>query len=280
LYEVVRATAFTRHTYRHTTMGFFEDIQAMPTEFEYSYEFYRRYYRPEYTTIVLAGDVTRDRALQLTRQYFGNWPRGKYVPTVPTEPLQTGPRVNHIDWASPTLPLVWVAFHGPAYADDQLDKAALDLLAPMAFGENSELYQKLVLEEQKVDELSPAFDDLVDPELFSVFARVKDAKHMNEVQDQILATFKKFATVAVSKERLDATRSRLRYGTALGLTSSEAIASYLAPYLALRRSPDTIDKLFVLYDRITPTDIQETAARYFRENHRTIVTLATKTADK
>jgi predicted Zn-dependent peptidase len=45
---------------------------------------------------------------------------------------------------------------------------------------------------------------------------------------------------------------RLRYGTALNLTSSEAVASFLAPYVALRRSPETIDKSFALYDRITP----------------------------
>src|SRR5579884_1686644 len=33
LHEVVRATAFRTHTYKHTTMGFVEDIQAMPGEY-------------------------------------------------------------------------------------------------------------------------------------------------------------------------------------------------------------------------------------------------------
>jgi zinc protease len=79
---------------------------------------------------------------------------------------------------------------------------------------------------------------------------------------------------------LDATRSRLRYGTALGLTSSEAVAAFLAPYLALRRSPETIDKMFALYDRITPADVQAMASRYFQDNNRTLVTLAPTTAGK
>jgi zinc protease len=173
-----------------------------------------------------------------------------------------------------------VAFHGPAYSDEKIDKAALDLLAPIAFGENSELYRKLVLEEQKVDELSPAFDDLTDPELFSVFARVKKPQDMDNVRDQILAAFAKFATELIPQARLDATRQRLRYGTALNLTSSEAVASFLAPYVALRRSPETIDKLFALYNRITPADVREMAARYFAATNRTIVTLATKTGAK
>ena len=55
LYETLRATAFHTHTYKHTTMGFLADIKAMPDEFDYSRQFFDRYYRPEYTTIIVAG---------------------------------------------------------------------------------------------------------------------------------------------------------------------------------------------------------------------------------
>ena len=56
LYEILRNTAFDRHTYKHTTMGFLKDIEDMPNQYEYSRLFFNRYYRPEYTTIVAAGD--------------------------------------------------------------------------------------------------------------------------------------------------------------------------------------------------------------------------------
>src|ERR1041384_6676224 len=36
LFEVLRNTAFTTHTYKHTTMGFIQDIEAMPKEYPYS----------------------------------------------------------------------------------------------------------------------------------------------------------------------------------------------------------------------------------------------------
>src|SRR5262245_63988921 len=58
--EVLYETAFTKHTYTHTTMGFLKDIQDMPNQYNYSRQFYDRFYRPEYTTIVLVGDVSRD----------------------------------------------------------------------------------------------------------------------------------------------------------------------------------------------------------------------------
>ena len=274
LEEKLRETAFDRHTYKHTTMGFLKDIEDMPNQYEYSLIFYQRYYRPEYTTIVLVGDVTQQQALQLSRKYFGDWKRGNYAPEVPVEPPQTAPRQAHLDWTSPTLPYLVVAFHGPAYSDEKKDKAALDLLLPIAFGENSDLYQRLVLKEQKVDLLAPSFEDLADPELFSVTARIKDAKDTADVREQVLATFKRFTSELVPQAKLDQTRSRLRYGTALSWDSSEAIASFLSAYVGLRRTPATIDKLFALYDTITPEDIRAMAAEYFQERNRTIVTLS------
>jgi zinc protease len=275
-YEVLRATAFKVHTYSHTTMGFIEDIEDFPNQYDYSLQFYGRYYRPEYTTIVVVGDVKRADALTMVKKYFGDWKRGSYVPNIPNEPDQTAPRAGHVDWPSETLPLVYVAFRGPAYSDDKKDKAALDLLAPIAFGENSDLYQKLVLQEQKLDSLSYTFEDRVDPELFLVAAKLKDVKDTDYVRQQILETYQRFAQEPVSKNRLDSTRSRLRYQFALGMNSSEAIAGALAGYIGLRRTPLTIDKLFALYDTVTPEDIRQMAAKYFVDNRRTIVTLSSK----
>jgi zinc protease len=276
LYEKLRETAFDKHTYSHTTMGFIKDIEDMPNQYDYSWQFYNRYYRPEYTTIVVVGDAKRASVLASVKKYFGDWKRGDYVPQIPSEQAQTAPREAHIDWESQTLPHIAIAFRGPAYSDEKKDKAALDLLAALAFGENSDLYQKLVLKEQKVDLLTPNFDAQMDPELFAVFVRVKDPKDVDYVKNEVLATFKRFTTELVKQDKLDATRSRLRYGFALAMDSSEAIAGGLAPYIALRRTPETIDKLYALYDTITPDDIREISSRYFVDKNRTIVTLTSK----
>jgi zinc protease len=280
LYEVLRATAYKRHTYSHTTMGFIEDIKDMPNQYDYSWDFYKRYYRPEYTTITIVGDVNRESALAQVRKYFGDWKRGNYVPKIPSEPEQTEPLTAHVPWPSETLPLIYVGFRGPAYSDEQKDKAALDLLAPIAFGDNSDLYQQLVLKKQKVESLDYSSANRTDPELFLVSARVKEEKDVDYVRQQIMETFKRFSTTPVSAAKLDATRARLRYSFALGLDSSEAIAGAMAQYVALRRTPETVDRLYALYDTITPRDIRDVAAKYFVENHRTTVTLSTDKKSK
>ena len=60
------------------------------------------------------------------------------------------------------------------------------------------------------------------------------------------------------------------------MDSSEAIAQTIAEYIALRRTPETMNKVFALADQVTPEDLREVARKYFREQNRTIVTLATK----
>jgi zinc protease len=274
LYEKLRGTAFDKHTYNHAPIGFLKDIEDMRNQYDYSLEFYRRYYRPEYTTIVLVGDVTRERATKLVKQYFGDWRRGNYTPKIPAEPEQKAPRTAHVAWPSPTLPRLAIAFRGPAYSDQEKDKAALDLLAAIAFGKNSDLYQRLLLKEQKVDLLEVSFEHRMDPELFTVFARVRELKDVDDVRDQVLATFKRHTKELVPQEKLDATRSNLRYSAALAMNSSAAIASALAPFIALRRTPETINQLFALYQRISPEEILAAASRYFVDDRRTIVTLA------
>ncbi|MBK7964406.1 MAG: insulinase family protein [Bacteroidetes bacterium] len=71
--EKMNDVAFTSHTYKHTTMGFFKDVVDMPNQYEYSMEFFKRFYRPEYTTIIVVGDVTDEKVNQLAEQYFGSW---------------------------------------------------------------------------------------------------------------------------------------------------------------------------------------------------------------
>jgi zinc protease len=57
LYEKLLNTAFDKHTYKHTTMGFFKDVVDMPNQYYYSLFFIDSFYRPEYTTIIVTGDV-------------------------------------------------------------------------------------------------------------------------------------------------------------------------------------------------------------------------------
>jgi zinc protease len=271
--EVMRDTAFDKHTYKHTTMGFLKDIQDMPNQYEYSLKFFDHYYRPEYTTIVVVGDANANAVRTIVEKYWGEWKHGSYLPDIPLEPPQNGPRERHVEWPSPTLPIVNIAFKAPAFTETTLDTAALDVLATLAFSRTSDLYQKLVVREQKVEYISAAAPRNVDAGLFEITARVKSARDLDYVREQILTTVKTFREMPVDTASLDMTRKRRRYEVALSMDNSDAIAEIVSGYAGLGRTPEGMNVLFEQYSQLTPEDVRLAGAKYLVEKGRTIVML-------
>ena len=271
--ETLNATAFKKHTYAHTTLGYLADIKDMPNQFAYSKEFFQRFYRPEYTTIIVVGDVQAEQVRALVKRDWSGWKRGTYKSPIEAEPPQNGPRTAQIDWPTPTLPINVVAFRNPAYSDTDKDFAALDLISQLGFSENSPLFKSLVFDKQQADSLQASNDNHVDPYLFTITARVKKKENMLAVQEEILSTLAGFKDSPVDSRRLDRIRRNFKYSLALSMNNSEAIARTLAYAVALRRTPETLNRTAEIYESITPEDIRDVARKYFTENNRTIVTL-------
>ena len=185
LEEAMQNTAFTRHTYKHTTIGFLEDIKDMPNQFAYSKLFFDRWYRPENSTIVVTGDVKHDELVSLVKTHYGSWARGKGSVEIPTEPPQTEPRNAHVSWAVPTLPILYLGYHMPASDPANPDIAALGAIEQAVFGETSPLYRELVLKEQKVVTLMAEASSHRDPGLFSILARVRTSADVPVVRQRI-----------------------------------------------------------------------------------------------
>ena len=262
LIEVQRENAFKAHTYRHTTMGFLKDIEDMPNQFEYSKTFFDRWYRPEYATVIVAGDVKADEVFPLVEKYWGSWKAGSYKVDVPAEPPPAGPIVAHVPWTAPTLPWVSVAFRTPAFSENSREWAALDVLSDLAFGPTSALYKSLVEEEQKVDQLGAFFPPNRDPYLMTIYARVKKAEDTPYVRDRILKTLAEARAVALPAQRVKDAKDNNRYGLLRSLDNTESIAATTARYVRYHRSFDTINELYRTYDAVTPDDILAAAKRY------------------
>ncbi|MFQ5603650.1 MAG: M16 family metallopeptidase [bacterium] len=274
LIEVQRNAAYQNHTYKHTTMGFIKDIEDMPNQYEYSLKFFDRYYRPEKVIIILAGDLDPGQTFKLVEKYWGKWQKGSYSAEIPQETEYRGPIHEHVEWESPTLPWITVAFHGPAFSETENDMAAMDVIQSLAFSSSSPLYQKLVVKEQKVDQFFPYFPDHFDPYLLTVFARVKNIADIWYVRDEILKEFAKWRTEPVSAKKLAEIKGNLKYSFAQQMDNSESIASALVGYVARTRDPETINRVYQLYDSITAEDILEKANQYYTDQRLVVTSLA------
>ncbi len=271
--ETQRESAYATHTYKHTTMGFIKDIEDMPNQYEYSKVFFNRWYRPEKTAILVAGDIDPANVFKLVEKYWGGWKRGDYIAEIPQEPPAKGTVYAHVDWPSPTLPWVTVAFHGPSYLQMK-EQAAIDTAFAIGFGETSDIYKKLVEDEQKVDSLFADPGHTVDPSLITVYARIKDPKDAVYVRDEILKTFAGLRDRQLDAQRVSEAKSNARYSFLRTLDNTNTIANVLANALLYERSIDTLNRYYRTLATITPADIGQTAKKYFTDTNLVVATLS------
>ncbi|GMR15485.1 MAG: pitrilysin family protein [Gammaproteobacteria bacterium] len=266
-------TAFTTHTYSHTTMGYFKDIVDMPNQYAYSKKFYARYYRPEYNTVLVVGDVTPERVDALAEKYFGQWQRGSYVSVVPEEPEQTETRYVHLQNGS-IPPFFSMSYKGPAFSDSKIDMPALDVLASVVFSRTSDLYKKLVIEEQKVRFISGGAFDSRDPNLITIQVSMVDKEDMSYVMGEIKKAIASVKTEDVDAALLERTKSKLKYEYAMSIDTPGAIARSLSHYIQLTGDPESVNRLYALYDKVTVEDIKMVANKYFKPEHLTVATIS------
>lgn len=273
LNEKTMETAFKTHTYSHTTMGYFKDIVDMPNQYEYSKEFFKRFYRPEYSTIIVVGDVTPTKVEGLAEKYFANWQKGNYVSNVPKEPKQTEIRYAHIQKAG-FPPYLSLNYKTPAFSDKDIDVPALDVLASVLFSEKSNLYKKLVLNEQKARSLDGQYIFTRDPYLFSISASLVKAEDMQYVKDEIIKVLDEAKEKAVDSKLLAETKSRLKYSFAMQMDTPSAIAESLSYFIWLSGDPESLNRLYTSYDKVTAADVMRVAKKYFVNTGLTVATIS------
>jgi len=273
LFEALLGKAFTRHTYGHTTIGFEEDIKAMPQLYEYSKEFFSRYYRPDNTVLLLAGNFREADAMELIRRHYGDWEAGYQMPDVLAEPAQTAERRVDVVYEGKTLPLLVVSYKGPALDVGDPVMVAGSMLEELLFGETSDIYRTLVLKEQKVQFISADFGFNRDPRLWSIYAMIKDEADIASVRTEIDRTIAQFRSRTVSDRQLADLKKRLKYSFLMGLDTPDKVAGRLARLTAITGGIDVVDRLYAAYDAVTPDDLRAAVERYLADERRTIATL-------
>ena len=274
MFERISDLMYAEHTYKHTTMGFIEDIEAMPDQIEYADTFFDRWYRPEKTTVMLIGDVDADATFELVEKYWGEWERGDYNIDVPVEPPLGGPKYEHLQWEGPTQPWLVMAFRGPAFVATEKDMPALDLVQAIYFSESSDLYRQLVIEDQSVDQLFGYFPNSKDPAMLMIFARLTDEAHAADVRNAVNQTLVTARTQLVDAQKIEETKSRLRYDFTSDLDSSGNIGAMLAGFVHYDRTPEIINDVYNSYDALSATDVRTISNKYFVDDSRVTFTLS------
>jgi zinc protease len=278
LFEAVQDAAFDVHTYKHTTIGFERDIQDMPNQFAYSRTFFERFYRPENVVIVVTGDFEPAKTKKLVEQHYAGWKKGYVAPKVTPEPPQTAQRRITVPFDGQTLPILALNFKGERLLPGDRTFMAATLIGELAFGQTSDVYRKLVIDERRVRSLYEDFGLTRDPGLWSVFTEVKQAADVPAVEGELFGAIERLQREPVDAARLDEARSRARYAFLSALSSPNGVAEVLARIVALTGDVSAVDEMFTTLEAVTPADVQKAAQRWLVPERCTVALVHSKDA--
>ena len=127
-----------------------------------------------------------------------------------------------------------------------------------------------MLDEQVVEYLQAEANLNRDPSLLDIYTRVKDPGKVEYVLSIIDATVAAYIDAGPDAQRLAALKSRLRYRFLMRLETPDAVAARVARHIALSGGLDDIQRLYEVYETITPDDIRQAARTYFKTEQRTV----------
>ncbi|WP_457320889.1 M16 family metallopeptidase [Roseateles sp. P5_E11] len=142
LNQRVNAAAFAWHPYGHATIGPKSDIENVPIEKLQA--FYKRYYRPDNATLLIAGQFDKAATLALIAKHFGATPKpAAPIPQPYTvEPAQDGERTVVVRRVG-GQPILLAAYHVPAITHPDTPALVVYGLL-MSLQPSGQLYKQLV----------------------------------------------------------------------------------------------------------------------------------------
>jgi zinc protease len=278
--QELTSTAFKAHPYRHPTIGWLADLQAMSRDD--LYEHYRRFYVPGNATLVVVGDVDADDALRQVEKAFGRIPAAE-PPRRPTlvEPEQAGER-RVVLRKEGTTAYFKVGYHAPAVTDpDFFPLLVLDAVLSGAKGLNlwssfrtpppqrrARLYRALV-ERGLASAVNGALLPTQQPFLYVVSATVSAGASLGDVEAATIAEIERARLQGITPEELLLAQKQLRARLVFENDSVTNIAHQLGYFATVARL-DLYQDLAARVAAVTVDEVNRAAARYLTPSNQTV----------
>ncbi|MBV6641848.1 MAG: insulinase family protein [Cyclobacteriaceae bacterium] len=168
----LRPMAYKKHAYQWPTIG--KDISHIENAtMEDVKNFFFQYYRPSNAILVVAGDITVDRAMKLSEKWFGGIDDQKTLVRMPDmEPEQSEAREMIVQNKVP-VKAIYKTYHMAERVSERYYSE--DLLSDiLGRGHSSILYQKLVKEKKYFSGISSYITGNIDPGLMVISGKLNE----------------------------------------------------------------------------------------------------------
>jgi zinc protease len=256
------------HPYHNSVIGSHEDLEAATVRDVQA--FFSTYYVPNNASMVVAGDFKPAEIKPLIEKLFGTLPRGNDVVRKQVMPFafKGVKRVTMVDRVQ--YPKTIMAWHIPPYyqpGDAEMDLAG----AVLSKGISSRLYQRLVVKEPLVSEISAYQASKMLGSLFMVEATAREGVSLDRVEavvDEVLAEFRKSGPTA---EELKRQQANLEFGTISGLQSLQNKADRLNEFEFYFGEPNSFRRALDRYRTATPKNVHAVASKVLDPNARLVL---------
>ena len=266
LMQRMQSAAFDWHNYGKSTIGNKSDIELVPLPRLRA--FYKKYYQPDNTMVVVAGRFDKEKALEYLEEFFGKIPAPtrKLEPTYTIEPPQDGERIVNLRRVG-EVGIAGVLYHVPASAHP--DFAAVDVFSYILSTEPAGRLYKTLVETKLASSITGGTFALHDPGVMLFYSQATEKENIGKVRDVMLSEIEKVAQDGVTEEEVKRVIQQIQKQREQSLNDTSRIAVDLSDWAA---QGDW--RLFFLYrdriDAVTPEDVQRVAQQYTRAENRTI----------
>ncbi len=257
----VETALFPRHPYGRPIIGYVDTLQRMRACDMRDY--FERFYHPGNATLVIAGDVTKAKALRAVRARFGGLERGAAFAEAdcfrPTFEEPAGMRRVHANWDDEgrRLILAWPTTRVGSEADYDLDVA----LVILASGRMARLQRRLVYDEGIASSVSASNDTRVESGAFWLFAECAQGVEPERLERAIDEELARMATELVTAAELKRAKAVMRSSEAFDGETVSDLAEELGEWAVdfdWRKSFDGSK----LHDQVTAKRVRASVARY------------------
>lgn len=252
------------HPYNWTTIGSLDDLTAASMDDVKA--FFRQYYVPNNTSLVIAGDFDPKQARGWVEKYFGPIPKGT-TPIVrpnPESPRLDG-EVRKTFEDSVQLPRIYMAWDGTRFYS--ADEPALDILSNiLSAGRGSRLQSNLVYGKQIAQNAGANTFSLEADGMFIIQATAKQGKSLEEIEKEINNEIERIKAEPPSAEEMTRALNVIESGTVFGLQGILRKADQMNNYITYVGKPDYFQTDLERYRKVTAADVQKAAQTYLTRN--------------
>ncbi len=263
------------HPYHWSVIGSMADLSAASIDDVKS--FFRTYYVPNNTVLVLSGDVNEKQAMGWIKKYF--------------EPIKKGAEIKRPSPAQPQLSsvirkvyedpfaqlsresLVWAGVR--RYASDE---AALDILANvLSSGRGSRLQSNLIYGKEMAINVFAGNGTNEVGGLFQIAATARPGKSLDDIEKEINIEIERIKKDGPTAEEINRAVSGREAQAIYGLQTVLGKGGRIANYAGYLNQPNYFQADLDRYGKVTAADVKRVANQYLIANHLVMSYVPSKT---